>query len=287
MMQNLTQDITVIIPTYKTSNNNIDRFIQYRDFKVIILDQSNDLYLKNKIKNYLHSKLTYYAKDKNLGFGVACNFLVSKVKTKYCLLTQADVFINKKTIISLKDSLISNSNYIISAPMLTNSNKIYKNQKKNIKNVKQISVVKNVIAACFLLDVKKIKKIGFFDENFFLYWEDIDLCRRIKNTQYKIILNKELLALHEGSKSSDNNLSMMYLRLSNYKYGEYLYDYKYHKLRIIKTIRQIFQKIIYFLGNVFIFKFKKAFFEIATLVGILKFFIFFLKDNIKFFFFKK
>jgi GT2 family glycosyltransferase len=203
------------------------------------------------------------------------------------LLTQADVFINKKTIISLKDSLISNSNYIISAPMLTNSNKIYKNQKKNIKNVKQISVVKNVIAACFLLDVKKIKKIGFFDENFFLYWEDIDLCRRIKNTQYKIILNKELLALHEGSKSSDNNLSMMYLRLSNYKYGEYLYDYKYHKLRIIKTIRQIFQKIIYFLGNVFIFKFKKAFFEIATLVGILKFFIFFLKDNIKFFFFKK
>ena len=37
-----------------------------------------------------------------------------------------------------------------------------------------------------LCDVKKLKKIGFFDEDFFLYWEDIDLIERINNSKFMI-----------------------------------------------------------------------------------------------------
>ena len=54
------------------------------------------------------------------------------------------------------------------------------------KNNKSFEYVKNIDAACVLFDVEKMKKIGFFDEDYFLYWEDIDLIQRINNSKYKI-----------------------------------------------------------------------------------------------------
>ena len=50
--------------------------------------------------------------------------------------------------------------------------------KKKKNSVKKFSYVKKIKAACILCDVKKLKKIGFFDDDYFLYWEDIDLIQK-------------------------------------------------------------------------------------------------------------
>ena len=65
----------------------------------------------------------YIMINKNLGFAKACNYLLKNVTSKYCLLTQADIVINLKSIKELLKSINKIDNCIISAPTLNKSTK--------------------------------------------------------------------------------------------------------------------------------------------------------------------
>jgi len=253
-------NITVIIPLYKTPHQLIKNINQYKNFKLIILDQSNDHILKLKILKQNLNIQKYIMIDKNIGFAKACNYLLKKVTSKYCLLTQADIVINLKSIKELLKSINKVDNCIIAAPNLNRSNK-----SSNIKKVD------NVIGANFLFDVFKMKKFRFFDEKFFLYWEDVDLCYRINKTKYKIIINGKANAKHLSSKSSHNDLKTFFIRNINFKFGEYLYYNKINKFKKIKSLRQIFTNLIYFLINLLSLNFLKSLQNIAYILGIFKF----------------
>ena len=58
-----------------------------------------------------------------------------------------------------------------------------------------------VSGACFLIERKLYEQIGGFDENFFLYVEDADLCRRIRHLGYTIHLTSEAWIIHYQGKS--------------------------------------------------------------------------------------
>jgi GT2 family glycosyltransferase len=253
--------ITVIIPLYKTPHHLIKNINQYKNFKLIILDQSNDRILKQKIHKQNLNIQKYIMINKNIGFAKACNYLLKKVSSKYCLLTQADIVINLKSIKELLKSINKVHNCIIAAPNLNKSNK-----SSNIK------IVNNVIGANFLFDVCKMKKFRFFDEQFFLYWEDVDLCHRIKQKKYKIIIAGAAKAKHLSSTSSKNDLQTFFIRNINFKYGEYLYYNKINEFKKYKPLRQIVTNLIYFFGNLICLKFLKSLKNIAYIMGILKFF---------------
>ena len=260
--KNNLKDITVILPLYKTPHNLINRFNQYNNLKLIILDQSNDHKLKSKIlkKNYNIQK--YIMMNDNIGYAKACNLLLRYVQTKYCLLTQADIQINLKSIIELRRSINKVKNCIISAP---NLNQNYTKSK--------LKVVDNVIGANFLFDVKKMRKLKFFDENFFLYWEDVDLCNRIIKKKYKIVVAYGATAKHFTSKSSKNNLHTFFIRNINFKFGEYLFYKKNNKLKKIKILRQIITNIIYFILNFIKLDFLHSLKNFCYILGIFKFMI--------------
>ena len=54
---------------------------------------------------------------------------------------------------------------------------------------------------------KNFFKIGFFDENFFLYLEEIDLCKRVKNKNGKIYIAPAIKIFHMGARSVDKIFS--------------------------------------------------------------------------------
>ena len=54
------------------------------------------------------------------------------------------------------------------------------------------------------LNIKEFKDIGFFDKNFFIYLEEIDLCKRLKKGGKKIYLDKNIIIHHLGGKSTIN-----------------------------------------------------------------------------------
>ena len=62
-----------------------------------------------------------------------------------------------------------------------------------------------------LIDLNKFSSKKIFDENFFLYFEEFDLCKRIKDKEEDVFVSKDLIIDHLGSKGSfatDKNLKL-------------------------------------------------------------------------------
>ena len=263
-------NITVIITLYKTPISKIENLNIYQDYKTIFFEQKSDGRLKKRLNKILKYKFSYFYSIRNIGLSRSSNFLLSKVKTKYCLFTQPDINISNNTILMLKRAM--NKNTIFASPKYVKrlNRSDYSNEKPKIK------IVKNLNMACVLIDVNKIKKIGFFDKDFFLYWEDIFLMKKINQTNYKMIKVNNAFALHESSKSSEDTYKTRYIRELNFMYGELLYDYKLGKLRYIKIFRKLFQNLILFFFNIVIFQLKRAYKNFAKISGIIKFTKFYL-----------
>ncbi len=269
----MSSDITVILTLFNTPEKSIRRLVQYKKYKLIIFNQASDLNDKKRLKKILKIDYKYFFSSKNLGLSKSSNFLLSKVKTKYCLFTQPDIIISNSAITNLKKLIQKEKKAIFIAPKYSKKKKT-KNSKKKIK----YEIVKKIDAACLLCNVNKLKKIGFFDEDFFLYWEDIYLMKKIKNTDYKMLEAKNVYAKHEGGKSSGNSIKVSYIRSLNFIFGELLYDFKVKKLRFIKILRKLLQNLILFFFNIIKFELKEVNINLARIHGIMKFILFYLKN---------
>ena len=193
------KDITIIIATFK-SENKIDECLKSidSDIRVIVVENSKNqkfkTYLENKYQN-VECELT----NDNLGYGKANNIGLRKVKTKYSLVLNPDTLLKKKTIINFFNFITKNINFAILEPL--QNNYIVEN---NYSNLLETDAVKGF---AMFLNMEKFSNIGFFDENIFLYLEEIDLCKRIKNINEKIYLDTSIEILHAGGKSVNEKFS--------------------------------------------------------------------------------
>ena len=63
-----------------------------------------------------------------------------------------------------------------------------------------------VSGACQIIRREAIEEVGLFDERFFLYWEDVDLCKRLKKRGWKILYFPLAIIEHSVGGSSERNL---------------------------------------------------------------------------------
>ena len=257
------KDISVILLLYKTPKKLLKNLEKYKNFKILILDQSNDEELKKWVKNKFKKVQFFGSLYKNVGFAKGINFLVKKVKTKFFLCTQPDVLISDNSIKILKMTLVSNNNCIISVPNINPS-----------KRKKGKRIVDNFYGGIFMADKSKFLKMKMFDENFFFYWEDMDLSSRIKKTRYKIITNFDASAKHFYGSSSSFSVSSLFIRSSNFKFGEYLFQNKNNKLRIIKIFRQTLMLLPISAFYLLTLRPIKSLEKFFNFIGILKFILF-------------
>lgn len=121
----------------------------------------------------------------------------------------------------------------------------------NTENFEPIEV--DMVAGAFMfLRRKAVWDVALFDENFFLYSEDIDLCRRIKQKGWKIYLLPTCPVIHyEGQSSKTNKDSISVKRYD----GEFYYFRKHHKnwiipLRIVVIISLSYRFLLLMLKSV-------------------------------------
>ena len=267
------KNLSIIITLYKTPSKMLNNLVQYKDFKLFIFDhdiQNN----KSKISSILKKKFYYNFSKYNVGLSRATNFLISKVKTKYFLFTQADIKISKKSISALLSAFRQDKNIIFAAPVL---------KKSFTKGIKaKLQYQNDLDASVMMCDTKKVKKLGFFDENFFLYWEDKDLMQRVKKSSFKMVKVLHSNAVHLGGKSTQDDNNTKLVRKINFKYGEFVFDLKYKRLRLLKIIRNFFKNSIFLIFNIFFFNKSGLINNYSNIAGTLKFIYNFLFKKIKF-----
>ena len=75
-----------------------------------------------------------------------------------------------------------------------------------------------------LLRREALNQVGFFDEHFFMYNEDVDLCHRLRQRGWKIFYTPEAEIVHLEGKSASTNIEkvqMEYRRSQLYFYSTY------------------------------------------------------------------
>lgn len=264
------KDITVIVTLYKTPKEKLNNLQNYKNYKIIIFEQEINIDNKEYLKKKLNLDIDYYSSKKNIGLSKASNFLLSKVKTNYCLFTQPDILIDNKSIQNLLKVIKSKKSLIFVSP-------IHGNDYPKINKKLNYEIKKKLNFSCVLCNVNHVNKIGFFDEDFFLYWEDVFLEKKINSSKYQMAVVFNSTVKHDSSQSSERNYKTDYIRFSNFIYGELIFEFKLNKLRFLKVFRKLIQNIFLFIFNILIFQLKDAFKNIALISGILKFVIFYIK----------
>ncbi len=259
-------DLSIIITLFKTPIDKLETLNQYKNYPILIFDQETENNSEN-ISKILTGKFEYFHSKKNIGLCKSTNFLISKVKTKYFLFTQADIQINETSINNLVESMSLRDDVIFSGPVFKSNDSFDEKKKLSI----DYEIKSQIDASIMICDLDKVKQISFFDEDYFLYWEDKDLMERVNKSNFKMLKILNSFVIHNAGKSTADTVKVKFIRRINFKYGELLFDLKHKNIRIIKILRQILQNIVFIPLNLISLNKSKIIENISQILGILKF----------------
>ena len=248
-------EITITIVLYKEKINLIFKCLEnIKNFKIIIVDNAGNISLEKKIKEK-YEIYKYFLNKKNYGFSKAANKAIKECDTEYILNLQADCLISNEVISILLKSHKKYENCFITSPTFydNKSNLSYnagvlpeKNNKIDILNLDGDVCVETVLGSTILFKRKDIIELGLFDENFFLYYVDFELCRRIKKNKKTIIQIFDAKVQHEhGQIKVKNVLKRIFIRNYNFTFDELYYFFKINKhLEKVKKLKKKIPKYI-------------------------------------------
>ena len=235
-------NITFIIVCFKSENviynclNSLPK-----ECKKIVIENSKNIKLKNDLEtNYDNIEVLI---NDNLGMGASNNIGISMAKTNFVYILNPDTKLQKNTLDILIQESDKLDDFAIISPISSNETfpnyKIFK--KENINQ--DIFEVDRVDGFSMLLNKEKFDN-KFFDENFFLYLENDDLCLRVKKKKEKIYIIRKSRIDHLGSSSSSDNKSkdFEYLRNWHWMWSKFYFNKK-HSGYLISIIK-IFPNLI-------------------------------------------
>ena len=216
-------DLTVIINTFNSDEkiySCLDSINQ--DIKILIVENSNNKNFKDTIERK-YSNVVCELTGENLGYAKGNNFGLSKVDTKYALILNPDTVIEKNSLDNFFQSASKYKDFSIIAPAI-------QEEKSNKKKIDKVIEVDNVKGFAMFLNLIQFKDVGFFDENFFIYFEEIDLCKRLKAFNKKIYLDPNIIINHSGGSSHNVsiNFEMELSRNWHWMWSTFYYHKKHH-----------------------------------------------------------
>ena len=126
-----------------------------------------------------------------------------------------------------------------------------------------------------LVNLKKISFKKIFDENFFLFLEEIDLCRRIKNENGKIFVVENSKIIHLGKQASEKSFNIELCRNWHWMWSLFYYNYKHFGIVTAYkiTISKFFVSILKLFFALITFNKKKFLIHCYRLSGLFNAFL--------------
>ncbi len=234
--------------------NSIKNSIKEYSYEVIIVDNRSPKPLPKNIENL--PRTTVIHNKKNLGYGKALNQGAKLAKGKYLLLANPDLLFLKDSIALMMDKLEKDLSIGIIGPQFLDANskvqmvgsdmpflpralfafsflnklfpsnyfsKQYYLLDFDRKTEKEIPAL---CGACLMTRKSVFKEIAGFDERFFMYFEEADICFRVNKSGYKILYYPLAKVIHLiGKSSNDKNWIRNAFEKSRYEFFK-----KYHNI---------------------------------------------------------
>ena len=261
-------DISIVIVNYKSLEKVINCINSIKSanwsslsYEVVLVDNDS----RDGIEDYMSKSnrdVRFIQTGENYGMGKGYNVGMRASKGEYLLILNPDTVVEENSIELLYEKMNNNPDIGVVGPrLLFPSNQVQKSCFKFPELLTPIyrrtgigKIMKNkvdfflmsdynlsneaeadwLMGSCLLVKKRVIEEIGYFDERFFMYFEDIDLCRRYKNKNYKIIYYPKATVYHHHTRASAQSpwylavVSNRLARIHIQSWAKYFWKWKFN-----------------------------------------------------------
>jgi GT2 family glycosyltransferase len=224
--------ISIIIVHYKRFDlllsciNLIYKSKTKANYEIVVVDNDERKTIGRKLKRK-YPKVIYVKSSGNIGYGAGNNLGARRASGDYLLIMNPDTLIYPGAVMNLVSFLEKNKDVAVAAPnfyhkngklfeyqgsrtltpvravfALSFINKYFPNNPVSKKyylkdlNFDEERQVNSVPGSCFLIKKNVFEKVGGFDENFYLYFEEADIFKRIGDIGYKLYMIPRTKVVH-------------------------------------------------------------------------------------------
>ncbi|WP_138993498.1 glycosyltransferase family 2 protein [Larkinella sp. C7] len=251
----------------------------YNSYKIHIYDNCST---DNSIKNIpLYDNVEIYKGAFNIGFSKACNHIIKLNKSKFVLLLNPDTVLEKHTLSDAINFINVNNNVHILGVRHYNEYGMTKTSCSRFPTFRgfvydiigfsklwpykfnpatvmtdldynKSQYVDQVMGAFFLFPFELLTEIGLFDEQYFVYFEELDFSYRAFKKGYMSYYCTDIAIFHKGGGTSEQALgkSLYYLLNSRLKYiKKHFTPVEYYFLFIMTFLIEPFTRLFFLVSN--------------------------------------
>jgi GT2 family glycosyltransferase len=249
--------------------SSLEKFVPKHNSEIIVVDnnsQDNSInIIERKFPDVRLIKL-----PQNLGFGTGNNAGAKEAKGDFLFLLNTDTIVTSDFLPHLLELMSLNSDVGIIGPKLVfpdgkfqvsfspeisftgeiRAKKMHKNSYNENKlhliekDFQSIKVVDIVVGAAFFIRKDLFALLGGFDEKFFMYFEESDLCKRVRDKGYKILYTPHISIIHlrgHSVKKSSDRMSLEYRKSQIYYYHKHCQLWEIFCLKVYLLVKFLYE----------------------------------------------
>jgi len=221
--------LSIIILNYKTKNlvkqciKNIENLGLGLNYEIMVVDNNSKDGIEEMMKEF-YSNIKFIQTEENKGMGAGNNAGIKNAQGEYILILNPDVVVLENSIERLLNFIKDRPRVGCVAPQLLNPNKTHQQSRYRFPEFSLPAFIRTdlkifggkrldkyfmndvPIESCHKIDWARgsallfrksvLNKVNGFDKRFFMYMEDVDLCRRIWKAGYEIWYVSEAKMIH-------------------------------------------------------------------------------------------
>ena len=234
-----TYELSIVIVSYNTKDvlrdclESVEREATGLNTEVFVVDNNSSdgspLMVETEFPNVKVIRSTI-----NLGFGAANNLAIQAATGRYVVLLNSDAFLSPGSLRLARDHMHAHPRAALGGARLVGRDSSWQPSARMFPHIVTDAIVLTGLAAKYpksrffgrfdrtwadplqpsqtdwvpgafsIIRAEVLQEVGSFDPRFFLYGEEVDLCRRIKKAGYEIWYWPDILVTHIGGESSRN-----------------------------------------------------------------------------------
>jgi len=245
-MNGISPDVSIIIVSYNTRDllkRCLSSLLQESsgiNCEIIVIDNGSDKENSADVVTSQFPGIKLIVSDINVGFGAANNMGFRIAKGRYIALLNSDAFLHPNALSIAIEKMDANPKIGLGGAKLVGEDgswqpsarmfpsplndflylsglatkyphsRFFGRADRTWAPVEEPTEVDWVPGAFSIIRREVLEQIGYFDERFFLYYEEVDLCKRIKNAEYSIWYWPDVIVTHLGGETCKKNSHLMF-----------------------------------------------------------------------------